>query len=74
MKKLDCVGLTCPYPGYNTRKALDQLAPGEVLEVTTDLKAGKSDVPAMAKRLGYEVVSAEDKGEVFVFRIRKPEQ
>ena len=58
-------------PGFNTSKALDQLKEGEVLEVTTDGMAGRSDVPRMAKRLGYTVVKSEEKDGVFVFYIKK---
>lgn len=71
MKKLDCVGLQCPMPGVNTSKALKELEPDEVLEVTTDHKAGSSDVPRMAKRLGFEVISSEEKEGIFVYRIKK---
>ncbi len=69
--KISCVGLQCPMPGINTSKALDQLKEGEVLEVTTDGMAGRSDVPRMAKRLGYTVVKSEEKDGVFVFYIKK---
>ena len=58
-------------PGINTRKALDLLEDGEVLEVTTDGLAGRSDVPRMAKRLGYTVVKSEEKDGLFVFYIKK---
>ncbi len=71
MKRLDCVGLQCPLPGYNTRKALDGIQAGEILEVTTDGKAGRSDVPAMARRLGHKVLGVEELDGVFVYRIMK---
>ena len=71
MKKLDCVGLQCPLPGVNTSKALKELGPDEVLEVTTDSKAGRSDVPRMAKRLGFKVLSVEEKDGLFVYTIKK---
>lgn len=66
-----CVGLQCPMPGINTRKALDQIESGEVLEIVTDGKAGRSDVPRMAKRLGHEVLGVEEKDGLYYFRIRK---
>jgi tRNA 2-thiouridine synthesizing protein A len=71
MRKLNCVGLQCPMPGITTSKALKELQPGEVLEVTTDDKAGKSDVPRMATRLGFKVVSIEEKEGFFVYTIKK---
>lgn len=69
--RISCVGLQCPMPGINTRKALDLLEEGEVLEVTTDGLAGRSDVPRMAKRLGYTVVKTEEQDGVYVFFIKK---
>ena len=71
MKKLDCVGLQCPMPGIKTSKALKELESGEILEVTTDSNAGRSDVPRMAKRLGFSVLSTEEKDGLFIYTIRK---
>ena len=71
MKKLDCVGLQCPMPGIKTSRALKKLEPGEILEVTTDGNAGRSDVPRMAKRLGFTVLSTEEKEGLFVYTIKK---
>ncbi|MCK5152684.1 MAG: sulfurtransferase TusA family protein, partial [Candidatus Thorarchaeota archaeon] len=33
---LDCVGLYCPQPLFETREAIDQLEPGQVLELLAD--------------------------------------
>ncbi|TRO44878.1 hypothetical protein E2P30_01835, partial [Candidatus Bathyarchaeota archaeon] len=43
-KKLDCVGLFCPEPVFNTRLQLDQMEIGETLEVIADDPAAKSDI------------------------------
>ncbi len=69
--RLNCVGQQCPMPGINTRRALDELESGKVLEIVTDGMAGRSDVPRMAKRLGHDVLSVEERNGLFVFRIRK---
>ena len=58
-------------PGINTSKALKELEPDEILEVITDSYAGRSDVPRMAKRLGFEVISVEEKDDLFIYRIKK---
>lgn len=71
MKKLDCVGLQCPMPGVNTSKALKDLGDNEILEVTTDDKAGRSDVPRMAKRLGFKVINSEEKNGLFIYKIKR---
>jgi tRNA 2-thiouridine synthesizing protein A len=66
-KSLDCLGLFCPEPVFNTRLQLDEMKVGETLEVTADDPAAKSDIENLAKNLGDEVL--ESKQEEGVTRI-----
>ena len=68
---LDCVGLFCPEPLFQTRQAIDEIAIGEVLEVFADDPAAEEDLTRFAKRAGHEVVSVEDEGEHKRFLIRR---
>ncbi|MBE0418055.1 MAG: sulfurtransferase TusA family protein [Coriobacteriia bacterium] len=68
---LDCVGLFCPEPLFQTREAIDALKPGDVLEVLADDAAAEEDLTRFAKRTGHEVVGIEDLGEYKRFLIRK---
>ena len=68
---LDCVGLFCPAPLFQTREAIDELEPGQVLEVLADDPAAEEDLTRFAKRTGHEVVSIEDLGDHKRFLIRK---
>lgn len=68
---LDCVGLFCPEPLFQTREAIDALKPGDVLEVLADDPAAEEDLTRFAKRTGHEVVGIEDLGEYKRFLIRK---
>jgi tRNA 2-thiouridine synthesizing protein A len=71
IETLDCVGLFCPEPLFQTREAIDELQVGDVLEVLADDPAAEEDLTRFAKRAGHEVVSVED-GEGFKrFLIRK---
>ena len=70
-ESLDCVGLYCPEPLFQTREAMDRLAVGEVLEVLADDPAAEEDLTRFAKRAGHEVVAVEDQGEYKRFLIRK---
>lgn len=67
---LDCVGLYCPEPLFQTRQAIDQIEVGEVLEVFADDPAAEEDLTRFAKRTGHEVVSIQDMGDYkrFLFR------
>jgi tRNA 2-thiouridine synthesizing protein A len=68
---LDCIGLLCPEPLFQTREAMDALDEGDVLELFADDPAAEEDITRFAKRAGHEVISIEDQGEHKRFLIRK---
>lgn len=70
-KTLDCTGLFCPEPVFRTRMALDELEPGQTLEVRADDPAAYEDLRRLAERLGHEVVSIKKEGEETTIVIRK---
>ncbi len=61
-RKLDCLGLFCPEPVFQTRLEMDKLNIGEVLEVIADDPAAEEDIKRLVKTLGQELVdfSKED--------------
>ena len=69
---LDTKGLNCPVPVLKTKKALDNLSPGQVLGVYATDPITKQDIPALVKRLGHELIqiNEEDNG-VLEFFIKK---
>ena len=70
-KTLDCLGLYCPEPLFQTRENMDQIEPGEILEVITDDPAAEEDLKRFAKRAGHEVLSFEKNDEQMRFLIMK---
>jgi tRNA 2-thiouridine synthesizing protein A len=70
-KKLDCVGLYCPEPVFNTRLALDEMEIGETIEVTADDPAAESDIQNLVKHLGQEIISTTKEGNTVKIIIRK---
>lgn len=56
---LDCVGLFCPQPLFQTREAIDALDPGAVLEVLADDPAAEEDLKRFAKRTGHTLLRVE---------------
>ena len=70
-ESLDCVGLFCPEPLFQTREAMDALEVGDVLEVLADDPAAEEDLTRFAKRAGHEVISIETEGDYKRFLIRK---
>ncbi len=68
---LDCIGLYCPIPVVNTRREMDKLAIGEILEVLADDPAADEDLKAWAKRTGQKILEIEKTDEGMRFLILK---
>ena len=71
MAELDAVGLLCPLPVLKTRKRLQPLASGEVLEVLADDPAAMIDIPHFCAEQGHEFLGHVEEGAVVRYRIRK---
>jgi tRNA 2-thiouridine synthesizing protein A len=56
---LDCIGLYCPQPLFQTRDALNKIPVGEVLEILADDPAAESDLKRFCKRTGHELLHFE---------------
>ena len=68
---LDCLGLYCPMPIVKTSLAIDEMADGQVLEVLSDDRGIKDDMPAWCKTTGNEFLGLEETdGEIKVY-VRK---
>ena len=61
--KLDCVGLYCPMPIYETSKKIEELKTGEVLEVIADDVGIKKDMPKRPKRVNPATIQRFTEGE-----------
>jgi len=68
---LDTKGMNCPMPVIKTKKAIDGLQSGQILEVISTDQGSKSDIPALLKRLGHELVQTKEDGGVIEFYIKK---
>jgi len=70
-KTLDCIGLYCPQPLFQTREQIDSIDVDEILEVLADDPAAEEDLKRFAKRTGHEIISFEKKGDVLRFLIKR---
>ncbi len=68
---LDASGLACPMPVVRTRQAIDQLEPGQVLEVISTDRGSLQDIPAWAGSTGNRLIDSHDGGDRFTFLIEK---
>jgi len=70
-KTLDCIGLYCPEPLFQTREQIDGIAVGDILEVLADDPAAEEDLKRFAKRTGHELLAFENKDGKLRFLIKK---
>lgn len=68
---LDCVGLYCPIPIFNTALEIEKIEPMQVLEVVNNDPAAVQDIPRWAKRSGHKLLKLFKEGDNFHFLIRK---
>ncbi|MEI3604487.1 sulfurtransferase TusA family protein [Pseudogracilibacillus sp. SE30717A] len=70
-KIVDAKRLACPMPIVRTKKAIEEIKSGELLEVHTTDKGSKSDITAWAESGGHNLLESKEVDGVFIFRIIK---
>jgi len=70
-ERLDLRGLACPLPILRTRRRLDALAPGDVVEVLTTDPASEIDFRHFCNTTEHELLGFERGPEHFTFTIRR---
>jgi len=68
---LDAKGLACPMPIVKTKKAMNSLEAGQVLEVQATDKGSKADMKAWAESSGHQYLGTIEEGEVLKHYLRK---
>ena len=69
--ELDVRGMNCPLPVLKTKKAIVNLATGDILKVTATDPGSLADMQAFSRHTGHEIIEhSRDDGE-FVFFLRK---
>ena len=70
-KELDARGLNCPLPILRAKKALGELASGQVLRIIATDPGSVKDFAAFAKQTGNELLSSAEKNKEFEFFIKR---
>jgi rhodanese-related sulfurtransferase/TusA-related sulfurtransferase len=68
---LDAKGLACPMPIVKTKKAMNTLESGQVLEVQATDKGSKADIKAWAESTGHQYIGTIEKDGVLKHYLRK---
>ncbi|TQR18783.1 sulfurtransferase TusA family protein [Psychrobacillus soli] len=69
--QLDAKGLACPMPIVKTKKAISNLADGQILEVQATDKGSMADLKAWAESVGHQYIGTVDENDVLLHYIRK---
>ena len=70
-RTLDCLGLSCPMPVIRTKKAMEDMRPGQVLEVLATDPGSVADVKSWTVRVGHQFIGTTAGDSVFRHYIRK---
>ena len=69
--RLDLRGVKCPLNWARAKVRLEQMAPGEVLELTLDDPRGARDIPSAAEAEGYVILESSARDSIFHLRIER---
>ena len=70
-EKLDTRGMNCPLPILKTRKAINQIKTGDILEVTATDPGSVKDMASFCEQTGNRLLASNESVNGFVFLIEK---
>ncbi|MGE5338485.1 MAG: sulfurtransferase TusA family protein [Gemmatimonadota bacterium] len=70
-KEIDTRGLNCPLPILRAKKALAELASGQVLKIVATDPGSMRDFKAFAKQTGNELLAQETAGDEFIHFLKR---
>lgn len=69
--QLDAKGLACPMPIVRTKKAMNELLDGQILEVQATDKGSTADLAAWAETVGHQYLGTTEQADILHHYIRK---
>lgn len=70
-KELDARGLNCPLPILKAKKALAEMASGEILRVVATDPGSVRDFQAFARQTGNDLVGQSESNNEFTFFMKR---
>ncbi|HWQ40010.1 MAG TPA: sulfurtransferase TusA family protein [Burkholderiales bacterium] len=70
-RELDTRGLNCPLPILRTKKALNDMAAGQILKVLATDPGSVRDFQAFCKQTGHALLESSENNGEFLFLLRK---
>lgn len=69
--KISTIGLNCPKPLIETRKALNKMQSGQILIVEGDHRVSLKEIPQAVKDSGDKILSVDDQDDKWIIKIKK---
>ncbi|HXX84305.1 MAG TPA: sulfurtransferase TusA family protein [Casimicrobiaceae bacterium] len=70
-REVDARGLNCPLPILRTKKALNDMASGQVLRILATDPASVRDFEAFTRQTGHQLLRHDEQEGVFVFLLKR---
>jgi tRNA 2-thiouridine synthesizing protein A len=70
-KEVDTRGLNCPLPVLKAKKALSEMASGEILKVIATDPGSVRDFQAFARQTGNDLIEQTNAGDEFVHYLKR---
>ena len=68
---LDVTGYVCPHPQIYTKKALEKMKPGDVIELVFDNPSSGETISAMCETLGNDSIEKSMASGNYAWKIKK---
>lgn len=68
---LDVQGYVCPHPQLYTKKAMEKLKEGDILELIFDNPSSAESISAMCNKIGTELIEKNMNGGKYTWKLKK---
>ena len=68
---LDLSGLECPLPILKTKKKLNEILSGDIVNIICTDPGSQRDFEAFARQTGHQLIESNQEGNFFQFKLKK---
>ena len=68
---LDCSGLVCPQPVAKTKKLLNSIKSGEIIEISGDFCEAAENIKRYVENHGGKVLEIKTEGQNYYLKVQK---
>ena len=68
---LDLSGLECPLPILKTKKKLNEISSGDIINISCTDPGSQRDFEAFARQTGHQLIESKQEGNFFQFKLKK---